>query len=335
MKAPADIGEGPAFQPSLLAPRHWLSWIGIGVIAAARLLPTPLRDAVAGLVGTFQYRNNPKRRGIVELNLARCYPELDEGQRNALARDHFRAYARVMADQARLWLDLRRRVPGRDCRVEGLEYIEAERARGRSVILLEPHSVAVELGGIALTPHVELSTVANRLSDPVLHWLVNHVRRRYGVRVWFREDGLRPVVRALRKGTVFYYMPDEDQGERDAVFAPFFGEPKATLNTLGRLARLSGAAVIPTMAWYDEDRRCYRVRLQPPLRGFPTGDAIADATAMNKALEQSIALCPEQYLWNYRLFRTQPDGSRMPYPSHEGWRRSLRRRRRRHEKMRR
>lgn len=330
MNAPAES----AFRNSLLAPRHWLSWAGIVLLAAARLLPRALRDPVAGRVGEFQYRHNPRRRNIVELNLARCYPRLDERQRNALARAHFRAYAQVMADQARLWLDLRRHVPVRDCRVTGLEHIEAERARGRSVILLKPHSVAVEFGGIALTPHVELSTMANRLGDPVLNWLVNRVRRRYGVRVWFREDGLRPVVRALREGTVFYYMPDEDQGERDAVFAPFFGEPKATLNTLGRLARLSDAAVIPMMAWYDEQRRCYQVQLQPPLGGFPTGDAVADATRMNAALEQCIALCPEQYLWNYRLFRTRPDGSEMPYPRHSGWRRSLRRWRRRREKER-
>lgn len=331
MNAPAE----PVFRLSLLAPRHWLSWAGILLLAAARLLPQALRDPIAGRVGDFQYRHNPKRRGIVELNLAQCYPQLDDAQREARARAHFRVYAKVMADQARLWLDLRRRVPARDCRVEGLEYIEAERARGHSVILLKPHSVAVEFGGIALTPHVGLSTMANRLSDPVLDWLVSHVRRRYGVRVWFREDGLRPVVRALREGAVFYYMPDEDQGQRDAVFAPFFGEPKATLNTLGRLARLSGAAVIPMMAWYDEERRCYRVQLLPPLDGFPTGDEVADATTMNAALEQSIALCPEQYLWNYRLFRTRPDGSRMPYPGHGGWRRSLRRRRRRREKARR
>lgn len=325
MKAAAE----PVFRRALLAPRHWPSWAGILLIALAGLLPRSVRDPIAGLVGEFQYRHNRKRRGIVALNLARCYPDLDETERVARARAHFRAYAQVMADQARLWLDLRRRVPVRDCRVEGLEHIEAERARGRSVILIEPHSVAVELGGIALTPYVGLSTMANRLQDPVLHWLVNHVRRRYGVRVWFREDGLRPVVRALREGTVFYYMPDEDQGERDAVFAPFFGEPKATLNTLGRLARLSAAAVIPMMAWYDEHARCYRVQLLPSLDGFPTGDAVADATRMNAALEQGIALCPAQYLWNYRIFRTRPDGSKMPYPRHHGWRRRLRERRRR------
>lgn len=330
MKAPVE----PVFRSSLLAPRHWPSWIGIALIASAGLLPRVLRDPIAGRVGELQYRHNPKRRGIVALNLARCYPQLDERERQARARAHFRAYAQVMADQARLWLDLRRRVPGRDCRVEGFEHIERERGRGRSVILLAPHCVAVELGGIALTPRVALSTMANRLQDPVLHWLVNHVRRRYGVRVWFREDGLRPAVRALRQGTVFYYMPDEDQGERDAVFAPFFGEPKATLNTLGRLARLSGAAVIPMMAWYDEDRHCYRVQLQPPLEGFPAGDAATDAARMNAALEQSIALCPAQYLWNYRIFRTRPDGSKMPYPGHRGLRRRLRRWRRRREKAR-
>lgn len=328
MNQPTDNPDGSDFRWSLLAPWHWLSWAGIVLLATTRLLPRALRDSIAGCMGEFRYRHNARRRGIVELNLALCYPDLDETQRRARARAHFRAYAQAMADQSRLWFDLRRRVPVRDCRVTGLEHVEAERARGRSVILLKPHSVAVEFGGIALTPHFDLSTMANHLGDPVLNWLVNHVRRRYGVRVWFREDGLRPVVRALREGTVFYYMPDDDQGERDAVFVPFFGEPKATLNTLGRLARLSGAAVIPTMAWYDEQQCCYQVRLQPPLSEFPTGDAIADAARMNEALEQCIALCPAQYLWNYRLFRTRPDGSKRPYPHHSDWQRRLRRWRR-------
>lgn len=112
------------------------------------------------------------------------------------------------------------------------------------------------------------------------------------------------------------------------MFVPFFGRPKATLATLGRLAQALDAAVVPMYTWYDTAARRYRVHLGTPLADFPSGEAEADARAMNAALEELIALCPAQYVWGFRLFRTQPDGTRLQYPKRSPWRRHLRRRKR-------
>lgn len=306
-------GAAAHWSPALLHPRHWPSWLGLGLLSLGALLPRRWRDGLAARVGDLQYRRNAKRRETVELNLARCFPEQDEGERRALARAHFRAYARAMAALPLAWWDRRGRVATRWCRLSGLEHLHAARGAGRPVILLSPHITGVEFGGLALTPHAAMSTMANRLRDPVLQWVVHRARARHGP-VFLREGGIRPVVRALRGGTVFYYMPDEDLGPRNSVFAPFFGVDKATLTSLGRLAQLSGAVVLPMMACYDAESGCFDVSLRAPLEGFPSGDAHTDAVAMNRALEDSIRQCPAQYLWNQRLFRTRADGSRMEYP---------------------
>ena len=311
----AAPGATERLSPGLLHPRHWASWLGLGLLSLGALLPWRWRDGLADRIGERQYRRNAKRRGTVELNLARCFPERTEDERRALARAHFRAYARAMAAQPLAWWDPGGRVATRHCRLSGLEHLHAARRDGRPVILLSPHITAVEFGGLALTPHASMSTMANRLGDPVLQWVVHRARARHGP-VFLREGGIRPVVRALRRGTVFYYMPDEDQGPRNSVFAPFFGVDKATLTSLGRLAQLSGAAVLPMMACYDADSGCFEVSLRAPLEDFPSGDAYTDALAMNRALEESIRQCPAQYLWNQRLFRTRADGSRMEYPKH-------------------
>ncbi|MDZ7749086.1 MAG: lipid A biosynthesis acyltransferase [Halofilum sp. (in: g-proteobacteria)] len=280
---------------ALLHPRHWPSWLAIGLLSAGLLLPRGLRDRLAAAAGELRYRRNAKARGTVALNLARAFPERSEAEREALAREHFRAYARAIADQPIAWWDRRLRAVERHCEVTGLGHIHAAQAAGRPFILLIPHVTGVDFAGMALAPHAELTTMANRLRDPVLQWVVNRARARHGP-VWLREGGIRPVVRALRQGTSFYYMPDEDQGLRDAVFAPFFGVEKATLTALGRLAQLAGAQVLPTMVCYDPARRRYAVEVRAPLAGFPTGDARADATTMNRALEESIRRCPAQYL---------------------------------------
>lgn len=303
----------PAFGRHLLAPRYWPAWLVAGLVSLPQLLPRSWRDALGAAAGEINYRLKPKRLATARVNLGMCFPDWSDDERERLARAHFRAYGRALLDLPRLWWDRRGRVPARDCDVSGMEHIERAWAAGRSVILLSPHTVAVDFGGVALTPHFPMSSMANQLGHPVADWLVARGRANTGGTMFARDDGLRPVIRALRAGTVFYYMPDEDLGTRDSVFAPFFGQPKATLSTLGRLARIGDTAVIPINAWYAPENRRYEIAILPPLDGFPSGDELADATAMNQALEQVIRLRPEAYMWTFRLFRTQPDNGRSPY----------------------
>jgi lauroyl/myristoyl acyltransferase len=55
------------------------------------------------------------------------------------------------------------------------------------------------------------------------------------------------------------------------------------------------------------------VFIDPPLRDFPSGDAVADAAAMNLALERGIRRMPEMYAWTFKLFKTRPPGEASPY----------------------
>ena len=59
-------------------------------------------------------------------------------------------------------------------------------------------------------------------------------------RAVFASDGIKPVIKAIRKGLPFYYLPDQDFGASDAVFVPFFGVSAATVTGLSRLSRVAG-----------------------------------------------------------------------------------------------
>lgn len=284
-------------------------------LAALRLLalqPLALTRALGSALGESMYRLNAKRRHIARTNVALCFPHLTPAQRNALVRRHFRLLGQSYLDLAFLaWASPRRFEHKTELR--GLEHVRASLARGRRVILLAPHALGMNVGGIVVSRHEPVFSMVKPQRSPALNWLLARARSRYGAPLIARAQGLRPVLRALEQGRIFYYLPDEDFGPERSVFAPFFGVPTATLPMLGRLAARAGADVIPCFTRMLSGGRGYRVVLEPALAGFPSGDPVADAARMNAVLEAGIRPAPEQYMWTFRLFRTRPGGAPSPY----------------------
>ena len=100
-------------------------------------------------------------------------------------------------------------------------------------------------------------------------------------------------------------------GGRDAIFAPFFGVPAATITGLSRLARATGARIVPVITRMTADG--YEVELRPPWEGYPGESVEADTARMNAFIEDEVRKMPEQYYWVHRRFKTRPQGEKKPY----------------------
>ena len=108
-------------------------------------------------------------------------------------------------------------------------------------------------------------------------------------------------------GDPLVYLADEDLGSDHSIFVPLFGVQKATIPVLGRLANSCEAVVLPCICCYDRNKKRYTTTLLPPIENI-TGDDVNDSLAMNQAIEKTIAVCPAQYFWSFRLFQTRPEG---------------------------
>ena len=287
-------------------------WPALGVLRLLALLPLGISRALGAVLGELMYRTNGKRRRIARINLELCFPHLTPARRASMLRRHFRLLGQSYFDLAFLaWASDRRFE--RKAELAGLEHLRASLARGRRVILLAPHALGMNVGGIVVSRHERVFSMVKPQRSPALNWLLAKARARYGAPLIARAQGMRPVLRALQQGLLFYYLPDEDFGPQRSVFAPFFGVATATLPTLGRLAARAQADVVPCFTQLLPGGRGYRVILQPALDAFPQGDPDVDAARMNAALEAGIRAAPEQYMWTFRLFRTRPGGAPSPY----------------------
>lgn len=303
----------PPFRGEFLRPRYWSTWLGIGFLYLLQAVPRRLTWELARLLGFAARRANAKRRRIVDLNLAWCFPRLGEGAREALARRYFHTFAQTALDTGLLWLAGARRLERRVV-THGFEHIESALAAGEGVILLTPHMLGLEFGAQAIARRFPAVGIVKPARNRLFDYFMARGRTRFGGRIFRRDQGMRPLIKACKAGEPIYYLPDEDLGgTQTVVFAPFYGVPAATLTAMPRLTRLCNARVLPLATWYRPETGTYEVRVFPPLEDYPTGDELADATRMNAAIEALVDEAPEQYMWSLRLFQTRPDGGPSPY----------------------
>ncbi len=281
-----------------------LTRVGLLLLRAVSALPYPVLRVLGGAGGAIAWWLARDRRRVTLRNLELCFPEWSEARRVAVGRAHFRYFVRSFVDRFILWYGPVPRVRAL-CTLEGGEHYEAH--RGRPVILLAPHFVGCDAGGARMYFETPIVSMYARQKNRVFDAAMTRGRTRLpGASMVLRTDGLRAVVRLMRSGTPFYFLPDMDLGARDALFVPFFGVPAATVTSVARLVRLTGAVVVPCVTRMTDDG--YVVRLYPAWESFP-GDDLHEATRrMNEFIEQRVLEMPPQYLWSHRRFKTRPPG---------------------------
>ena len=192
-------------------------------------------------------------------------------------------------------------------RVNGLHNLEQAYASDRPVILLVGHFVAIDLAGMYISARQNITSINKPPKNQLLQAMMKKGRSRFGRTTLVEvRDGIKPILRALKKGEPFYFPSDQDFGPAKSIFAPFFGIPAATVPTLGRLAKLSNALVVPCFTRQLPYGKGYEAIFEKALENFPTGDELEDTTRMNAVIEAAVRMMPEQYFWAHRRFKTRP-----------------------------
>jgi KDO2-lipid IV(A) lauroyltransferase len=292
---------------SLLRPTLLPAWLGVGVLWLLHWLPLSLQAALGNALGWLLALLPGSRRRIVATNLALCFPDASPDMRRVWLRQTFQASVRAILEHGVLWWGSAARLR----RLVRIDNPEAAMGDGvRPLIWLAPHFVGLDMGGVRMTlDWRQAASMYAPARNPVSDRMMLHGRFRFSEPLLIsKADGIKPVLKALKSGLPFYYLPDQDQGRNNAVFVPFFGIPAATLSALPRLARLTGAQVVPVITRQLPGGQGYAVRFYPPWDNYPSGDLEADVARMNAFIEDRIHEMPPQYLWLHRRFKTRPEG---------------------------
>ena len=287
----------------------FFTYVLVGFLWLLHWLPLPVLRALGGGLGRVLYLFGKERRIVALTNLRLCFPEKTETERERIARAHFVAFAQAALDRTLGWWASRERLE-RLIRIHGVEHLN--NPEGRPVVMLAPHFVGLDAGGTVVSMHVIGCSVFSKQKNPVLNKLLYDGRMRFNEAVLLsRQDGMRKILKALKDGHPFYYLPDMDFGPKESIFVPFFGVQAATIPALSRLVRLTNAVVVPVIVKQVADG--YEVEVQPPWENFPGESVEADTAYMNRYIETQVLRMPEQYFWLHKRFKTRPPGEQRFY----------------------
>ena len=293
----------------LLAPRYWPTWLGLGLLRLLAPLPTPLLQWFGKWLGR-ALRHLPL--GFVRIarrNLALCFPELTAADREQLLRQHFASVGIALLETALAWWASDQRIQNLT-EVQGQEHLDAALQHGKGAILLSAHFTTLEIGARAMAARLPLNIMYRPTKNEVMGRFLARNRAQRTRRA-IRRDDVRTLVTALKANEPVWYAPDQSYRNKGAQLVPFFGIPCASNTATSRLAKMTGAAVLPYFPERLSNGR-YRMHILPALDHFPSDDAIADTERFHRLIEAQVRLYPEQYLWIHRRFK----GLSKDYPNY-------------------
>jgi KDO2-lipid IV(A) lauroyltransferase len=282
------------------------------IVKTLGFLPRPLARAAGICVGWIVHWLHSRLRRVGMRNLELAFPEKSRGERARILRGEFTSLGRQLAEVCqfpRYTLENVSQVVVYD----GFENYESAFARGKGVLFLTAHLGGWELSAFAHSLHGHpLHVVMRPMDNAYLDRMVRRYRTMHGNTTVDKDDFVRGILAAMKKGEVVGILMDTNMTPPQGVFVNFFGIPACTASGLARIALRTDAAVVPGFTIWDSVLRKYRLRFDPAVKLIRTGndeaDALANTALFTKIIEDYVRRYPEQWLWVHRRWKTRPEG---------------------------
>ncbi len=281
----------------------------VGFLRLFALLPWRAVQVVGAAIGWLMWKLPNRSRDVVRINLAGCFPELTEQQREALVGQCLRDTGKTLTESACSWIWPAHKTLGLIKQVEGLPVLHAALDRGKGVVLISSH-----LGNWEV-----LLQYASSICQPVLLYrpikmqavdrLLQEKRAQLGSTMApSTKEGILSLIKAVRKGGAAGIAADPEPSLSSGVFVPFFGVPALTSKFVPSLVQGHKAEAVFIHALRLDDGSGYRVVIEAANEALYGEDIEAAVAAVNQGIEKQVRHFPSQYMWNMKRFKKRPAG---------------------------
>ncbi|MDM5175916.1 lysophospholipid acyltransferase family protein [Massilia sp. DJPM01] len=266
-------------------------------------LPLPVLHVMGAALGWFVYLASPSYRRLMRTNLRAA----GFGQHLSAA---IAESGKSIIELAFVWCAPPDKV-ARLATDENWDYVQSVLDAGRGIVFLTPHLGCFEITAQQIALRTKLTVMYRPPKQAALKPLIEGARARHNLHLAPANlSGVRILAKCLKRGEPIGVLPDQVPQEGEGVWAPFFGRPAYSMTLPAKLAQMGNAEIILVYAERRPRGQGFIVRFVPFGEKLD-GSAAAQASTINRAMEQLIARCPAQYFWSYNRYK-QPGGVAAP-----------------------
>ena len=268
--------------------------------------PLLFTHLLSSFLGRIYFIFGSKRKRITLKNLAICFPDKEASWRNYIAKKSIIEFVKTILEAPYIWRVAKKDGYNLVKRIIGEELLNPVSLKREGLIILAPHHGCWELVGPFMASKHPMVTMYRPQKNAVLDAYIKKGRQGYGMQVVPTNiQGVRELLRALQEKKIVGILPDHTPKEGEGILAPFFNQPANTPTLITSLASRSKVPVVTMFAKRLSFGRGFDIHVLKIDDDLYSEDGMESILAVNRAVEDAVMHCPEQYFWSYARFRNR------------------------------
>ncbi len=244
---------------------------------------------------------------IARINLSLCYPHLSDDEIKQICEKRMSHLAQAVLETPKVWRKGNPWVSKKVMAVKGLDLFEQAIANDRGTILVIPHQGNWEVLGLWAGEKKAMTSLYDPPRMIELETWIKTSREQSGATlVPTNVRGVAALIKALKRGEITGILPDQQPPPESGEFVPLLGVEVRTMTLIHKLLQRSGSQALMCTALRVPGG--WELHFVAPAQDIYSTDEVTSLLALNKGVEDIIALAPEQYQWEYKRFRERPKG---------------------------
>ncbi len=249
---------------------------------------------------------------VTQTNLQLCLPAQEDAERKVLARASLIETGKTLFEAAQVWIKPHAWLETKVLTVVNEAIVIEAISTGKGVMFLCPHLGNWEVTGPYICQRWGLTTMYAPSKNAALDRLVLESREKAGSTLVPADlKGVIALIKTLKQGACVGMLPDQVPDNRGGIYAPFYGQKALTMTLVHKLIDRTDCTAVMVQA--KRVKGGFEMMFAKPDADIYSADLLQSATALNRSIEDSVSNCVEQYQWEYKRFRKQPEGADKVY----------------------
>lgn len=260
-------------------------------------------------LGWILWNTHSRMRQTTQTNIEKCLPHLSTQEQHKLAYTSLCETGKTILETGLIWghdLEYGRQLIRS---VSGEHRLDAALNHSSGLLLLLPHLGNWELTNHYLTQKTPITAMYKPAKLKSVDTLMYKARSNPNTYMApANQSGVKALLKTLKKGGVTVILPDQEPPQPAGIFAPFFNQIAYTGLLAPKLIQQTHCQCLCIFTKRLASGAGFEVCIRPASELIYSENLREAVEGLNQSVENCVNEAVEQYQWDYKRFKRQPEG---------------------------